>query len=67
MQKIVVEAARYDRVLGFEHQQLTREHAFLISKAVDCIGRYTTSTSRAVYLAIQELERLQAARKAERS
>jgi hypothetical protein len=27
VQKIVVETARYDRVLGFEHQQLTRDHA----------------------------------------
>jgi len=64
VRKIVVEAARYDRVLAFEHQQLTRDHAFHISRAVDCISRYTTSTSRALYRAIQELERLQAARKA---
>jgi hypothetical protein len=64
MQKIVVEAARYDRVLAFEHQQLTRDHAFQISRAVDCIDRYTTSTSRALFRAIEELERFQAARKA---
>jgi hypothetical protein len=63
MQKIVVEAARYDRVLGFEHQQLTRDHAFHLS-AVDRIDRYATSTSRALFRAIEELERSQAARKA---
>lgn len=63
MQKIVVEAARYDRVLGFEHQQLTSNHAFHFSKAIDCIDRYTTSTSRALFRAIEELERFQAARK----
>lgn len=63
VQKIVVEAARYDRVLGFEHQQLTREHAFHL-RAVDCIGRYTAATSRAMFGAIEELERLQATRKA---
>jgi hypothetical protein len=62
MQKIVVEAARYDRVLGFEHQQLTRDHAFHFS-AVDRITRYTNSTSRAFFRAIEELERSQAARK----
>jgi len=64
VQKIVVETARYGRVLGFEHQQLTRDHAFVISRGVDCIDRYTTSTSRALFRAIQELKRLQAARKA---
>jgi hypothetical protein len=63
MQKIVVEAARYGRVLGFEHQQLTREHAFH-GRAIDCVDRYTTSTSRALFRAIEELERSQAARKA---
>ena len=63
VQKIVVETARYDRVLGFEYQQLTRDHAFYL-KAVDCIDRYTTSTSRALFRAIEELERLQATRKA---
>lgn len=66
MQKIVVEAARYGRVLGFEHQQLTCEHAFH-RRAIDCIDRYTTSTSRALFRAIEELERSQAARKAAKS
>jgi hypothetical protein len=64
VRKIVVEAARYDRVLGFEHQQLTGERAFLISRAIDCIDRYTTSTSRALFRAMEQLERVQAARKA---
>ncbi|MGB2900661.1 MAG: hypothetical protein WBB89_15455 [Candidatus Acidiferrum sp.] len=64
VQKIVVETARYGRVLGFEHQQLTRDHAFHLSRAVDCIDRYTTSTSRALFRAIEELERLQATRNA---
>lgn len=64
VQKIVVETARYGRVLGFEYQQLTRDHAFHIRNAVDCIDRYATSTSRALFRAIEELERLQATHKA---
>lgn len=67
VQKIVVETARYDRILGFEHQEIVRPHAFHFSRAVDCIGRYTTSTSRALFRAIEELERVQAARKARES
>jgi hypothetical protein len=63
VQKIVVETARYDRVLGFEPQVLTRQHAFMLP-GVDRLARYTTSTSRALFRAIEELERLQAARKA---
>lgn len=67
VQKIVVETARFDRVLGFEHQQLTRENAFIISRGVDCTDRYATSTSRALFRAIEELERIQATRKARES
>lgn len=64
VQKVVVEAARYDRILGFEHEQIVRPHAFHLSRGVDCISRYTTSTSRALFRAIEELERVQAIRKA---
>ena len=67
VQKVVVEAARYDRILGFEHEQIARPHAFHISRGVDCISRYTTSTSRALFRAIEELERVQAVRKASES
>ena len=66
MQKIVVEAARYDRVLGFEHQEITRQHAFHL-RCVDRIERYTTSTSRALFRAIEEVERVQTSRKARAS
>jgi len=63
VQKIVVEAARYGRVLGYELEQIVRPHAFHLS-ALDRLGRYTTATSRALFHAIKELERLQAAREA---
>jgi hypothetical protein len=63
-QKIMVETARYGRVLGFEYQQFVHPHAFHLRRALDCVCRYTTSTSRAMFRAIEELERLQAARKA---
>jgi hypothetical protein len=63
VQKIVVETARYGRILGLEQQELARRHAFFNS-AVDRVGRYTTSTSRGLFRTIEELERIQAARKA---
>jgi hypothetical protein len=63
LQKILVETARYGRILGLEQRELARENAFF-SAAVDRVGRYTTSTSRGLFHAIEQLERLQDARKA---
>jgi len=63
VEKIVVENARYARILGFEQEELSRRYAFF-GAAVDRVGRYTTSTSRALFRAIEELDRVQAARKA---
>src|SRR5882672_1384909 len=62
VQKIVVETARYGRILGVEQQELARANAFC-SSAVDRVGRYAISTSRALWRAIEEIERIQAARK----
>jgi hypothetical protein len=63
LQKILVETARYSRILGLEQRELARESAFF-SAAVDRVGRYTTSTSRGLFHAIEQLERLQEERKA---
>jgi len=63
VEKIVVENARYARILGLEQQELSRRLAFF-GPAVDRVGRYTTSTNRALFRAIEELDRVQAARKA---
>ena len=68
LQKIVIEAGREHRVLAFEQkfEQSSSSPIHLVA----CLGhvvRYTTSTSRALYRAIQELERVQAARKARES
>jgi hypothetical protein len=63
VQKIVVETARYGRILGLEQKELARNYAFF-GAAVDRMGRYTTSTSRGLFRTIEELERIQAARKA---
>jgi len=63
VQKIVVETARYGRVLGFEHSIPDSNPPYLLH-CLDGIARYSTSTSRALFHAIQELDRLQAARKA---
>jgi len=63
VEKIVVENARYARILGFEQEELSRRYAFF-GAAVDRVGRYTTSTNRALFRAIEELDRVQAARKA---
>jgi hypothetical protein len=64
VQKIVVETARYGRALGFECPKSAPTHAYSLY-SLDHVVCYTTSTSREMYRAIQELERLQAARKAE--
>jgi hypothetical protein len=64
VEKIVIEASRYGRILGLEQQELARKYAFF-NAAIDRVGRYASSTSRALFRAIEELERLQAARKAQ--
>jgi hypothetical protein len=63
VQKIVVETVRYGRVLGLEQPEPGFTPGYLF-QCHDKVMRYTTSTSRALYRAIKELERLQAARKA---
>ena len=63
LQKILVETARYSRILALEQCELAREYAFF-NAAIDRVGRYSNSTSRALFRAIEQLERLQRARKA---
>jgi len=66
VQKIVVETARYGRVLALEHLEQP-EPGYNLARVVhslDRTSRYSTATSRALYKAIEELERHQAARKA---
>lgn len=63
VQKIVVETARYGRVLGFEQPEAGYNRMYFLV-CLDKVMRYTTSTSRSLYRAIEELERLQVARKA---
>lgn len=66
VQKIVVETARYGRVLELEHLEPKVARIDFLN-LLDRVVRYTTSTSRALFRAVQELERLQAARKARES
>jgi hypothetical protein len=66
VQKIVVERPAYGRILGLEQQELARANAFF-NPAVDRVGRYMTSTSRALFRAIEELEHLQTARRERQS
>ena len=66
MGKVIVETVRYGRVLRLEQQELARKNIFY-HPAVDRVGRYTTSTSRALFHAIDQLERIQGARRARES
>ncbi len=66
VEKIVVENVRYARILGFERQEFSRDCAFF-NPAVDRVGRYATSMNRALSRAMEDLERLQAARRARES
>jgi len=66
VEKIVVESARYARILGFEEQELSRKHAFF-GVGLDRFGRYSTSTNRALSRAMEDLTRVQAARRARES
>jgi len=65
VQKIVAETARYGRILALEQLEQP-ESGYNLVRVVHCLdrtSRYSTSTSRSLYRAIEELERLQAARK----
>jgi hypothetical protein len=62
VQKIIAETVRYGRALTLEHPKSVPSEGYLVH-FLDRVVRYTTSTSRALYRAMEELERLQAARK----
>lgn len=62
LQKAIVEAVRCGRVFGYE-QEFTGTPIGIVA-CMEHAVRYTTSASRAFYRAIEELERVQAARKA---
>lgn len=66
VERIVIENARYARILGVEQEELARKFAFF-GPAVDRVARYATSTNRALSRAIEDLERVQAVRKARES
>jgi len=66
VEKIVVENVRYARILGFERQEFSRDHAFF-NPAVDRVGRYATSMNRALSRTLEDLDRVQIAQKARES
>jgi len=62
VQKIVIETARYGRIVALEqHPEPDRPLMYSLI-CLDRTSRYSTATSRALYKAIEELERHQAAR-----
>src|SRR6266566_4574541 len=66
VQKIVVETARYGRVVALEQVEQP-EPGYNLARVVHCLdrtSRYSTATSRALYRAVEELERVQETRKA---
>lgn len=66
VEKIVIETARYGRALEFENPEPNSPPPYILS-VLGLAARYTTATSRALFRAIEELERLQAARKARKT
>lgn len=62
-EKLCIEAARYGRVLNIEQHELARENAFF-SMAVERVGRYGAGVNRELYRVMEQLDRLQAERKA---
>ena len=64
VQKIVIETARYGRVLGGFERSIRDSSLPYLLHCLNSLARYSTSASRALFRAIQELDRLQAARKA---
>jgi hypothetical protein len=63
VEKLCIETVRYSRVLRLEIDELARKHAFF-GPGVDRVGHYGTNVNRALYRVMEELEHLQAARKA---
>jgi hypothetical protein len=63
VEKLCIETVRYSRVLRLEIDELARKHAFF-GPGVDRVGRYGTNVNRALYRVMEELERIQAVRKA---
>jgi len=58
-----VVVARYGRILALEQPEPGRPRLYSLM-CLDRTSRYSTATSRALYKAIEELERVQAARRA---
>jgi hypothetical protein len=63
VEKIVCESVRYGRLLGYEQQEFARRNAFF-GPAVDRVLRYQAAINRQLFQALQQLEGLQATRKA---
>ncbi len=63
VQKIAVEVVRLTRIMGFERKEFSRQSIFHFP-VVDRLLRYSAAADRGLYRAIEELERLQTARKA---
>jgi hypothetical protein len=63
VEKIVCESVRYGRLLGYEQQEFARRNAFF-GPAVDRVLRYQAAINRQLFQAVQQLEDLQATRKA---
>jgi hypothetical protein len=64
--KIVAEHMRYARILVVDQYEVGRPNAFWWP-AVDRVARYATSANRALSRAMEDLERVQATRKARES
>ena len=64
--KIVAEHMRYARILAVDQYEVGRPNAFWWP-AVDRVARYATSANRALSRAMEDLERIQNARKARES
>jgi hypothetical protein len=61
-----VEVARLARIVGFEQREFLRQSVFHVP-VVARLQRYSAAADRSLYRAMTELERLQAARKAQAS
>lgn len=65
-QKIAVEVARRARIVAFEQKEVLRQNIFYSSvPTLDRLLRYSAAADRGLFRAMAELERLQAARKAQ--
>src|SRR5262249_11576956 len=63
LEKVVAESARYGRALEIETPGDDHSQSYILN-CLALAARYTTSTSHALFRAIEELERVQAARRA---